>query len=152
MSLILFTKDTTFMDRYVYKSGTTYEVPERLRVKFCNQVGVATEVQKEDGVEVQPNPSAEMYDGEDLVSASAKPAPKPEVASEPEPAPKPEVASEPEPAPSVDLLYELKKKGGPWWNVVDIAIGTEMNDKPLKKADAEVLLAKLNANTGSSED
>ena len=86
MPLILFIKDTTFMDKYNYEAGVIYKVPQRLADKFCSQMGVAMAVEKADNI--QPNPSAEMYDGENVVAAP-EPAPVRKVPDTP-----PEASSE----------------------------------------------------------
>lgn len=136
MALILFKKSTPFMDKYLYSEGVTYEVPERLQVKFCNQMGVAVEIPEADAVDVQPNPSAEMYDGEDLVALKeCTPAPVVEVEEEATE----EVAEEAPDAPR----YELKGRGGPWFVVVDTTTGKELPGKPLRKSDAEKLISEL---------
>jgi hypothetical protein len=157
VALILFSKSTPFMDKYHYEAGVTYEVPERLQVKFCSQMGVAVEVQEEDAVDVQPNPSAELYDGEELVVRDES-APAP---TEPEAAPEGPVdrggnpldADESEEVDTQpDPLYELQGKGGPWFDVVNIKTKEKANKKPLRKSDAEKLLNELASNTGSAEE
>lgn len=45
-----------------------------------------------------------------------------------------------EPPPQVGL--ELKSKGGGWWDVINMATGQPINDRSLRKADAEHLMAR----------
>lgn len=141
MALILFKKSTSFQpfeDEYRYEAGVTYEVPERLQVKFCTQMGIAVEVSETDAVDVQSNPSAEMYDGEELVALKES-APEPVVEVEEEATE--EVAEEVPDAPSA--RYELVGRGGPWFVVVDTTTGKELPGKPLRKSDAEKLISEL---------
>lgn len=151
MALILFSKSTPFMDKYHYEAGVTYEVPERLQVKFCSQMGVAVEVQEADAVDVQPNPSAALYDGEELVAAEAPtPEPTPEVEVTPEgPVDRGGNPLETDETPR----YELKGRGGPWFVIVDTSTGEELPGKPLRKSDAEKLISELaNQDTESAAE
>ena len=141
MSLILFTKSASFMDKYRYEEGVTYEVPDRLRVKFCEQIGIAVDVSEDNTRDVQPNPSAELYDGNELANA---PALAVEAESTPEAAPEPAVEAAEEvtdeaPAPR----YELKGRGGPWFILVDTSTGEELPGKPMRKRDAERKIDEL---------
>jgi len=137
------------MDKYDYEEGCTYELIERLEAKFCGQMGIAEVVDSAD--EVLPNPAAELYNEDGGVAG----APEPVKAAKPAPEPEPEVeevetlVNEDDPTPPA---YELESKGGPWFNVVDVLTGESVNDRALKKADAEELLNELNSDTGSTEE
>ena len=130
------------MDKYQYDEGVTYEVPERIRARFCEQIGIAVDVQTKDGADVQPNPSAELYDGNELVNA-------PESALEAESTPEPVAEAE---APEVEVgamdepatpRYALKGRGGPWFILVDTSTGKELLGKPMRKRDAEKMIDEL---------
>lgn len=55
----------------------------------------------------------------------------------------PDPGTEPLPAPTGETGYELKSKGGAYYNVIQKNTGKIVNEKGLRKADAEALIISL---------
>ena len=143
MPLIRFIKPSTFAPfgkAYRYEKDVVYDVIDGLAVKFCSQMGVAVLVESgEDAGEVQPNPSAEIYDSEGcVIRPGATPTPAPEAAPEPAVETSEEVTDE-----AAAPRYELKGRGGPWFILVDTSTGEELPGKPMRKRDAERKIDEL---------
>lgn len=134
MKKITFTKTTRLMDRYIFEAEATYEVPDRLALKYCSQVGCAFEADGD--ADAQANPAAELFAGEDLAPIEVAPV-KADVPPE----------TEPEVTPEVEVgTFELKSRGkGPWFDVINVATGEQVNKKPMRKSDAEALLLDLSS-------
>jgi len=179
--LIRFSEKTELMGCF-FEEGETYDVQERLATKYCTQMGIAIPVEAADeGKEILPNPMADykfpeprkrreesrkrgkrsfpssrVAPTEPATAASEEPPKKtpppeakPEAAQE---APEKETEAEVEEPVNEDPAYAVKGRGGPWFDVIDTALGTAMNEKPLKKADAEELMNALISETTSATD
>lgn len=162
MALLKFFK-TKFLNRkYLFENGKVYEVQERIAIKYCDVQGIAARLKSlEEGDVISPNPAAELVFAEpikrvepprasvskvvDVVIEEESPEPEPEVE---------EVAEEvvEETAPT----YEVRHRGGPWYDVVDTLTGEPNNATALRIDDAKALLNELvnesDESTGGASD
>jgi len=134
MALLKFYEAAYLRRQYRFEANKIYQdVQENIAVKYCDVQGIAERLDEvPEGEEALPNPAADMPE------TAAAPTPEPE----PEPEPEAEEEATPEPEEAAPT-YEVKHRGGPWYDVVDTLTGEAVNETALKSDDAKALLNEL---------